>query len=744
MKKVLCIIIAAFMLILSVSVAADQTPAANDNERTWTIGSDLKTKDLEKVAENANFELSVKTSNGSFSIKDKSSGAVWLSNPELTAEEKKGINNLVVNSQLIITYLNPSGERTIGTTYGAQSKPSVKQCLVDGKISGFITTYDFDHESVQIKIPVAVILTDKGISVEIVYDMIEEYGTTELGSIDLLPMFGAAKQTDEGYLFIPDGSGAIVNHGDMIDGYHSNSENFCDYQEPVYGADSSMKLSLKMPSFNEGIKMPVYGSKINDAAYLANIVSGAGLASIKATSSVSAYRLASVWSAFYYRELDSVGLMTSDGFTRSVNLTDPNKPSENPIVEFNFLNGDKANYSGMAECYRNYLVEKYSLEKLSAQSTAPVLQAFGKATNSETFFGIPIEKAVAATTFADVENMYDTLKELGVENSKYYLYGFQKSGYQSKYVTKFSLDNKVGGKAGLESLVNKIGGSNIYMGFDVLHDYDFGGLLADSKYIASLNKVTILKKNVLISTGDWKGTHNWKIISNPTIIKTANKIVDTAPTDLGIGIVFEDMGSELYSDFDPKNATDRDSFAKTYNQVNKYAAEKGMNVGVDGANIYMVENADMINEIPMASSDHLLFSKSVPFYSMVLHGYVNLSSKPINNMGNRDEAVALCAQFGVMPTYRVTAIESYKLKNSEFNFLYNSCFDYWKDDIAENYKYIKSFSEDLSDKLIVSHEYEGDLSITEYENGVKLVYNSGDKELPYEDVTIAANTLVRI
>ena len=129
---------------------------------------------------------------------------------------------------------------------------------------------------------------------------------------------------------------------------------------------------------------------------------------------------------------------------------------------------------------------------------------------------------------------------------------------------------------------------------------------------------------------------------------------------------------------------------------------------------------------------------------MVLHGYVNLSSKPINNMGDRDEAIALCAQFGVMPTYRVTAIESYKLKNSELNFLYNSCFDYWKDDIADNYKYIKSFSEDLSDKLIVSHEYVGDLSVTEYENGVKLVYNTGDEELTYDGVTVAANTLVRI
>ncbi len=699
-----------------------------------------------KYIENSNFALYVDSNSSEFGVYDKATGMLWASNPHVTAKDRIGINNLVIDSQIIITYLNPSGERIVGTTYGKQSKKTVQQCLTGGKVSGFLATYNFDHESIQIEVPVAVILTDNGITVEIVYDMVKENGATKLGSIDLFPMFGAAKATDDGYLLIPDGSGAIVYHGDMIDGYHSNAENFCDYQEAVYGADPSMNLSIKLRSATEGITMPIFGSKIDDSAYLANIISGDGLASIKATSSVSAYRLASVWSSFYYRELDSVGLMTDSGFSRSVNLTDPNIASENPVIEFNFLKGNKANYSGMAECYRNYLVEEFSLEKLSTQNIAPVIQAFGKTTNSETFFGIPIEKSIAATTLSDVEGMYDTLKEMGVENSKYFLYGFQKSGYQNKFVKKYAVDSKVGGKKGMQNLVAKIGKGNVFMGYDILHDYDYGGLFVDNRYIASLNKVTILKKNVLLSTGNWKGNHNWKLISNPMLLKSGTKIIDSTPTDLGLGIVFENMGSELYNDFDVKNATDRDGFINSYNELNKYATEKGIQVGADGANIYMAEYADMINEIPMKSSDHLLFSKSVPVYSMVLHGYVNLSSKPINSSGDRDEAIAYCAQFGVMPTYRVTALQSNKIKNSELGFLYNSCFDFWKDDIANDYAFMMEFSTDLTDKVIVSHEYVGDLSITEYENGVKLVYNAGDEELtvPGTEIVIPAGTLKRI
>ena len=737
MKKILSVVIAVFMLLLSVSVAAEEN-TNQTSERNWTEGKVISSSGYEVVAENENVALSVDGSKGTFTLTNKKSGKIWYSNPTLSQEEvqevKLGLGK--VNSQICITYLTP--ERTDGTVNGNTSKRTVTQYLVNGKCQGFVVTYNFDKEVLKFKIPVAYILTDTGMKVEILFDMIEENGSSTLSSIELLPMFGAAKLSDDGYLFIPDGSGAVIDHKDMTDC-------FPDYQGSVYGNDSSVDLDIRLLNKDEGIKMPVFGSKVGDDAYFAIITAGEGIAKINATSSKASYSLASAWTSFYYREFDEVGLMSKDSVARAIRLTDPNAGKVNPVVEYNLLSGEDANYSGMAEFYRNYLVNKYSLQKVSDANIAPVLQVFGKTYSADNFFGIPVDKAVAATTLEDVSEWADSLKNQGVDATKYFLYGFQKGGYDNKYVSKFGIDGKLGGKKDLESLINKVGSGNVYMAYNLLHDYNYGGILSDSKYVAALNKVTIIKQNGMLSTGAWKGTISWKLISNSALQKFGNKLIDSYDAALGCGIVFQNMGTELYNDFDEKAHADRDEYISTYMQLNKAASDKGLNVGSDGANIYMIQSSDILNEVPLASSNKLLFTKSVPFYYIVLHGYVDISSKPLNGVYDMDFALATCAQYGVMPTYRVTSVESNELKNSNLNFLYNSGFSTWEKAIAEDYKYINSFNSGLSDKVIVSHEYNGELSVTEYENGVKLVYNESTTNTHSLDgVEIAPRTLVRI
>lgn len=737
MKKFLCLIIAAFILLLSVSVAAAEAPAESKAPE-YTRGKKLVSGDMVVVAENDNVALAVNGDKAIFELTNKKSGKVWKSNPELTKEEidavKLGLGK--VNSQICVSYLTE--ERTDGSVNGNIAKTTVEEYLVNGKCTGFVVTYNFDKSVLLMKIPVAYTITETGMKAEILFGEIEETGTSQLCSIELLPMFGAAKSSDEGYLFIPDGSGALVDF--------SNIEKcFPDFQETIYGNDSSVNLKLRMLPPSEGVKMPVFGAKVGDDAYFAIITSGDSVAKLNATASASSYNVASVWPTFYYREFDEIGIMSKDSVSRAVRMLDRNISVENPVVEYNVLSGDDANYSGMARFYRDYLQKKYSLQKVSASSVAPVIQTFGKTYSDETFFGIPISKAVAATTLKDVEGFYNTLSEQGVKDMKFVLYGFQNGGYQNKYVSKLSVDGKLGGKKGLRSLVNTVGADNVFMSYDLLHDYNYGGILSDSKYAAALNKVTIVKQNGLISTGAWKGTISWKLISNKALNKFGNKLINSIDTDLGIGLSFENMGSELYNDFDEKYFADRSEFRDTYQSIYKAASDKGLKVGTDGCNIYLLESADLITEVPLYSSDKLMFTDHVPFYAMLVHGYADISSKPLNNASDLDKDVALCAQFGIMPTYRITAVDSHSLQDSNLNFLFNSKFSSWEKKIVENNALITSVSEGLGDKFIVSHEYVGDLSVVEYENGVKIVYNESKTEtVTYEGKDIAPGAVVRI
>ncbi|MBO7217326.1 MAG: hypothetical protein J6V50_01350, partial [Clostridia bacterium] len=406
MKKLICLLVAAFILLLSVSVAAQAPDEAKAPE--YTRGKKLVSGDMLVVAENENVALAVNGDKAIFELTNKKSGKVWKSNPSLTKEEidavKLGLGK--VNSQICISYLTE--ERTDGTVNGNVAKTTVEEYLVDGKCKGFVVTYNFDKAVLLMKIPVAYTITETGMRVEVLYDEVEETGTSTLSSIELLPMFGAAKPSDEGYLFIPDGSGAIVDFDNIKNCYP-------DFQETIYGNDSSVNLKLRMLPPSEGVKMPVFGAKVGDDAYFAIITSGDSVAKLNATASASSYNVASVWPTFYYREFDEIGIMSKDSVSRAVRMLDRNVSVENPVVEYNVLSGEDANYSGMARFYREYHQKKYSLEKIEASSVAPVIQTFGKTYSDETFFGIPIKKAVAATTLKDVEGFYNTLSEKGVK-----------------------------------------------------------------------------------------------------------------------------------------------------------------------------------------------------------------------------------------------------------------------------------------------------------------------------------------
>ena len=74
--------------------------------------------------------------------------------------------------------------------------------------------------------------------VRILYDDIREYGKSKITRIDLLPWFGAGAADEEGYLFIPDGSGALVDFAD-------NTHDAPTYRMPVYGSDPAVDLLLK-------------------------------------------------------------------------------------------------------------------------------------------------------------------------------------------------------------------------------------------------------------------------------------------------------------------------------------------------------------------------------------------------------------------------------------------------------------------------------------------------------------------
>ena len=115
-------------------------------------------------------------------------------------------------------------------------------------------------------------LTDSGLKVTVPSDKIS-YDDKQyyLGSFQLLKYFGAGKSENGGYLFVPDGSGALISYN------ADASKTLLHTTSTVYGMDYSLSFDYGMNSLSQQIHFPVYGNKENNKAFLAVIEDGSAM-----------------------------------------------------------------------------------------------------------------------------------------------------------------------------------------------------------------------------------------------------------------------------------------------------------------------------------------------------------------------------------------------------------------------------------------------------------------------------------
>ena len=216
---------------------------------------------------------------------------------------------------------------------------------------------DIDFTAVGIKFALEVTLSGEGLRARVPADSIEEYEVERLRrtlryhlkSIMLFPYFGSANYEINGYALIPDGSGALIRYTD--------APSATAYVKRVYGPDYGFaQAAASTPHLKDApvAALPVYGVAhgYNQAAFLARIESGAGAAEIHSYPYL--YNNIPINTTFFK-------LITRDTFRIEISsgevitlLNDDPYPNDYALA-YDFLRGDKANYVGMAESYRESL-----------------------------------------------------------------------------------------------------------------------------------------------------------------------------------------------------------------------------------------------------------------------------------------------------------------------------------------------------------------------------------------------------
>jgi len=133
-------------------------------------------------------------------------------------------------------------------------------------------------------------------------NQVKESGGYQIRSIEMLNFFGAADKDNEGYMFVPDGTGSLIhlNNGKVKEE---------QYVQRVYGLDPNDN-SYRRGQVSESARMPVFGMKAGSAAWFAVIEEGDAVASIAADISGKKNSYNYIHSSYSLRGEDELELYT--------------------------------------------------------------------------------------------------------------------------------------------------------------------------------------------------------------------------------------------------------------------------------------------------------------------------------------------------------------------------------------------------------------------------------------------------
>ncbi|BBH24204.1 hypothetical protein Back11_55490 [Paenibacillus baekrokdamisoli] len=717
--------------ILAVTVAAAVAGIMNSNtgkaeqaaleSAVLTVSQGSQVGGTARVAQSGGLQLDFNPETAEVTVTDISTSTKWSSNPVDRANDKvaKGIKKMDLNAQLLVDYVDPLNKPFQLNNYIG----SIKEKAFTWKQiqDGIEITFDFPKAG--FSIPVQYALKKDAFTATIVSDRIQQRDKYRLVAINLLPFFGAGSTKDDGYLFVPDGSGALIQ-------FNSSNSVYKSYNERVYGGDQAIDVS-EQSRVKEDIRLPVFGLKRNDHAFLAVINQGAYQAGISAEGSGKSNQYNAVSSTFTMTEFETNTLMAGSLNEKQVVRGSQSIAGKQSFeVRYYFLNGQQADYSGMAVRYRDYLINDQGVKPVTAkqQATIPLMIDFlGGVQKRTTFLGIPYRSVEVLTSFKDLTAITQQLFESGMNNLAIRYEGWASGGMNGKVLTSLDADSKLGGNKAFRRLIQEMDrrGVAFYPVVDPVKFYKGGnGFYKFFDVTKSISRAPAVKNQYLLSNGTKDKTLSPWYLLKPESVNEALDRFSAAAKDKGLKhAALESIGSLVYSDF-RRSMLSKDGTGQLWESGLDTAVSRIGGLSFDHPNAYTFIRAESLTDVPLASSGFDVEEESVPFYSIALSGLIPAFGEPINLVSDSKPYMLKLIETGTYPAYRFIARSGSLLAGSQFDSLYSGDFQAWFSDVKKQYNEINKALLPIAGQPIMHHEKLGEgVYRTTFANGKAVLVN---------------------
>jgi len=629
--------------------------------------------------------------------------------------------------------------------------------------------------------------------------------------ISTLMYFGAGDLYNEGYIFMPDGSGSVTR----FDKAFNESEQYTvNMDGKIFGNDYCY--SDITGTHREAITMPVYGLVAETNAnpitknlygvdtvmngYFAIIEDGESTSQLQMETGAASYKYGSVYAKYDPNPHDkfTVSETTSSTSNAAYTVVAESKYTGSYVTRIVMLCDDAvgkaaygegnypvSSYVGMAGYYRSYLEKNGVIKAIeNVNANLPLyIESFGSMEIMSKFLSFPITKKIPLTEFSDVLEMYKNFaenssatlkakadnytalateqatrkaeyealkaastdaeknaeydiliqecvtlkaeyesvaayyatlaKDLVINNVNFRLTGFGNGGMEYTYPTKVRWDRACGGASEFNKLVEEAkklstGGANlgIYPEYDFMYINNtamFDGIVVKGNVSRMVDNRYASKQTYNAVLQDMESFYT--LVINPeSLDKIYNKFIKQySKYDLH-NISVSTLGSDLNSNFDEDAPVNRDDAEAYIEQILGRIKTDGYDIMTDVGNIYAVKYVNHILNATTDSSHHIHASYTVPFFGMVLHGYVNYTGTPLNYSGTPAYDILRSIENGAALYYILCYQNTAYMKDDKIlSKYYGVDYTTWFESVVESYAELNSQIGDLQSYKIVDH-----------------------------------------
>lgn len=599
--------------------------------------------------------------------------------------------------------------------------------------------YESDNNKPYFIVPMTYLLDKDNLVVSIKPEEIQ-YNTDDfyLIDVDVLENFGAAGMKEEGYIFVPDGSGALIY-------LNNNKTSNQPYTSAVYGRDKTVgMLDMKKAegAENLSIKMPVFGIKAGDKALFAIIEDGEGFADISADIAGRSNSYNSVYAGFTYLQNGAISLGSMVG-SRNFQMYAPKPYDGEYKIRYGFLTGEKATYSGMAMYYRDYLAEREKLIKHETKEDIPFYVEFVGAINkSKSFLGIKYQSIEALTTYKQAMEIVEELKKNQIDNIKVRYTGWANGGLGNQAFTKITPVGKLNkGGTNLSQFLKAMKDSDVPVYLDGEFQYVYKDTAFDSfstsKYSPRyFDNSTVKGAKYLIPNGFvWERTIG--LISPYYVKNLAETFIKRGQGFQADHVSVGSLASDVFSDFLLKQYADRQGAVKFNEEAIKTLSNSFGGVMGSNGNAYSFAHVSDMVHVPMDSNRYFIIDETIPFYQMVVRGYIEFAGKPFNLSEDYKDSILKAVETGSGLYFKWIYKENSAVKETEYNGLYSVYYKFWLEEAVNSYKEVNEVLGQLQGQTIVDHiQVAKKLYQVTYEDGTKILVNYNSNEAVYEGSTV--------